>query len=119
MRLKLPAITISAVLAGIGLGGCSMQPDPRAQRGKAAITRYGCGTCHTVAGINSARGLVGPPLTGLRDRGYIAGMLPNSRENLAQWVRNPKAINPGTAMPSLGVSGPDAADIAAYIYSIP
>jgi cytochrome c1 len=50
---------------------------------------------------------------------YIAGMLPNSTENFEQWIRNPKDVNPRTAMPALGVSERDAADIAAYIYSIP
>jgi cytochrome c2 len=87
------------------------------QRGAAAISRYGCGSCHTVAGINSAHGLVGPPLTGVRDRMYIAGMLPNGPDNLIHWIRDPKAVNPKTAMPALGLSERDAADIAAYLYS--
>jgi len=85
--------------------------------GAAAISRYGCGSCHTVAGISSAHGLVGPPLTGVRDRMYIAGMLPNAPENMIRWIRDPKSVNPKTAMPSLGLSERDAADIAAYLYS--
>src|SRR3954452_1089999 len=71
------------------------------RRGAAAISRYGCGSCHTIAGINAAHGLVGPPLTGLRNRMYVAGMLPNTPENLMNWIRNPKVVNPGTAMPQL------------------
>lgn len=89
------------------------------QRGAAAIFRYGCGSCHTVYGIRDAHGLVGPPLTGIRDRMYIAGMLENSPDNLMNWIRNPKSVNPKTAMPVLGVSEKDAADIASYLYSIP
>jgi cytochrome c2 len=89
--------------------------DPR--HGAADISRFGCGSCHTVAGIPSAHGLVGPPLTGVRDRRYIAGMLPNEPANLIHWIRNPKSVNPKTAMPSLGLSERDAADIAAYLYS--
>ncbi|HWD00715.1 MAG TPA: c-type cytochrome [Candidatus Sulfopaludibacter sp.] len=87
------------------------------ERGQAAITRYGCGSCHTVAGIDSAHGLVGPPLTGIRDRMFIAGMLNNAPENLIRWISDPKSVNPKTAMPSLGLSERDAADIAAYLYS--
>jgi cytochrome c len=96
--------------ASLAAGG-----DP--QKGMAAISRYGCGSCHTVAGISSAHGLVGPPLMGLRDRMYIAGMLTNERDNLVHWIRDPKSVNPKTAMPALGLSETDAADIAAYLYS--
>jgi cytochrome c len=87
-------------------------------RGSAAIFRYGCGGCHTIKGIANAVGKVGPPLTGLRNRTYVAGMLPNSAPNLTHWITHPKQVNPNTAMPTLGVTGPDATDIAAYLYSI-
>lgn len=98
---------------------CQSNVNLDAERGKTDIVRYGCGSCHTVEGIRTARGLVGPPLTGLRSRMYIAGMLRNSPPNLVRWIHNPKEVNPLTAMPALGVSDQDAADIAAYIYSIP
>jgi len=110
--LLLSACNQSATTAAASLvaGG-----DP--QRGMSAISRYGCGSCHTVAGITSAHGLVGPPLTGVRDRMYIAGMLTNRPDNLIHWIRDPKSVNPKTAMPVLGLSQQDAADIAAYLYS--
>lgn len=101
------------------LSACSHPVPENAARGRTALLRYGCGSCHTVAEIPTARGLVGPPLSGLRDRMYIAGMLRNSPANLERWIHNPKEVNPQTAMPVLGVSDRDAADIAAYIYSIP
>ncbi len=88
-----------------------------ASRGSAAIYRYGCGACHTIQPLNNARGLVGPPLTGIRDRLYVAGMLQNTPENLEHWIRDPKSVNPNTAMPKLGVTSQDAIDIAAYLYS--
>src|SRR5689334_7026469 len=49
--------------------------------GQAVIQYYGCGSCHSIGGIDTARGQVGPPLNGVRDRVYIAGMLPNDPEN--------------------------------------
>lgn|SRR6476619_2405608 len=109
------------LLSGCGTGSAQVGTavtggDP--QRGAAAIRRYGCGSCHTISGINAAHGLVGPPLTGLRDRMYIAGILPNTPEALIHWIRDPKAVNPKTAMPTLGVSEGEATDIAAYIHSI-
>jgi len=86
-------------------------------RGRAAISQYGCGSCHTIAGISTARGLVGPPLTGIGARMYVAGVLPNNAENIVRWIQDPKAVDDKTAMPKLGVTARDATDIAAYLYS--
>jgi cytochrome c2 len=86
-------------------------------RGKTAIAKYGCGSCHTIAGIGNARGLVGPPLTGIAARMYVAGVLPNTPDNIVRWIRNPKAVDEKTLMPALDVSDQDAVDIAAYLYS--
>lgn len=86
-------------------------------RGPAAIFKYGCGSCHTIAGIANARGLVGPPLTGIGARMYVAGVLPNNPDNIVRWIQDPKGVDEKTAMPKLGVSKQDATDIAAYLYS--
>jgi cytochrome c2 len=87
-------------------------------RGPALIRSYGCGTCHTIAGVSGANGLVGPPLTGIAQRAYIAGVLPNAPENMVRWIENPKLVDSLTAMPVLGVSPADARDIAAYLYTL-
>lgn len=86
--------------------------------GKQLIQTYGCGSCHTIPGIYTARGLVGPPLLYFSRRTMIAGELPNSPDNLVRWIRNPKAIESGTAMPALGLSDYDAHDVAAYLYTL-
>jgi cytochrome c2 len=87
------------------------------QRGRSAIYKYGCGSCHTVAGIPDAHGLVGPPLSGIGNRTYVAGVLRNTPDNIVRWIRSPKDVNAKTAMPVLGVTEQDATDIAAYLYS--
>lgn len=87
-------------------------------RGASTISRYGCGSCHSIPGIAGANGLVGPPLGGIGDREYIAGILPNQPVNLMRWVRDPRAVNERTVMPNLGVTPGDASDIAAYLYSL-
>lgn len=120
--LAIFALALSALLAGCSASSVragAVVPGGDSRRGPAAIARYGCGSCHTIGGIAGAHGLTGPPLTGLRNRMYVAGMLANQPENLVRWIRTPKLVNPNTAMPQLGVSERDAADIAAYIYSIP
>jgi len=48
----------------------------------------------------------------------IAGELPNVPDNLVRWIMNPPAIEPGTAMPDLGLSKQQARDIAAYLYTL-
>ena len=92
--------------------------DPAVRRGKVLIAEAGCGTCHLVPGITGADGLVGPPLLAFSRRAYIAGLLRNNPNNLVTWLRWPQRVVPGNAMPDLGLSEPQARDIAAYLYTI-
>lgn len=87
-------------------------------RGRQAIQIYGCGSCHTIPGIDQANGTVGPPLYFWARRTYIAGEVPNTPDFLIRWIQVPQAIEPGTAMPNLGVTEQHARDIAAYLYTI-
>ena len=89
-----------------------------AARGKLAIDRAGCGSCHTITGVAWPKGKVGPPLDGLSDRALIAGRVANTPGNLAAFIRNAPVAAPGTTMPAMPVSGRDARDIAAYLYEI-
>ncbi len=87
-------------------------------RGKAVIRRYGCAACHSIPGIAGANGQVGPPLDGIASRTHLAGQRPNTPDNLIRWIRDPQSIQPGTAMPELGVTEQDGKDIAAYLYTL-
>lgn len=89
-----------------------------AKRGMTSIQKYGCGSCHTIPGIRGAHSLVGPDLSGVAGRVYIAGVLTNSPDHLVDWIRNPQAIDDKTAMPNLSVNVRDARDIAAYLYTL-
>jgi cytochrome c2 len=89
-----------------------------ADRGKAAIARYGCGSCHDIPGIRGANGLVGPPLTHWAQRRFVAGEIENTPEHLITWITMPQAVEPGTAMPNMGISDGEARDIATYLYTI-
>lgn len=115
-------VLVSALLAF----GCGAPEPPGvhvaggdAQRGRALIERYGCVACHSVPGLASYGANVGPPLVSLSQRGYLAGVLPNTPEAMVRWLRDPTAVDPRTAMPNLGVSQAEALDIAAYLYSKP
>jgi cytochrome c1 len=88
------------------------------QRGKAALSKYGCSACHTIPGVRGADALVGPPLTKMGSRSYIAGVLPNTPGNMMRWIENPLEVDRLTAMPNLGVTDTDARDISSYLYSL-
>jgi cytochrome c2 len=89
-----------------------------ARHGARLISATGCGACHTIPGISGAHGLVGPPLTAMGRRTMVAGLLPNTPENLVHWLRAPQSVAPGNAMPDMGLDDRDAHDIAAYLYSL-
>ena len=88
------------------------------QTGKQLIVKYRCGACHTIPGVDDANGMVGPPLIWFARRTYVAGEIPNTPPNLVRWLRDPKSVEPGTAMPELGLSDQDARDVAAYLYTL-
>lgn len=87
--------------------------DPR--RGRIAIRQYACQTCHFIPGVVGAEALVGPPLNGIARRRYLAGVLPNTPDNMIRWLRDPQQVDPLSAMPDVGVTERDARDIAAYL----
>lgn len=89
-----------------------------ASRGRVVMSEYGCGSCHVIPGVAGAVGTVGPSLSGFSDRAYIAGILTNAPGDLTRWLINPPLFAPETAMPDMGVSERDAADMAAYLYTL-
>lgn len=113
-------------LLAVAAGGCSegtVRPRHEvaggdAERGRVRIGAYGCGECHDIPGVAGANAHIGPPLDAYSERAYIAGALRNEPEALVRWIMNPQSIEPGTAMPDLGVQERDARDIAAYLYSL-
>jgi cytochrome c2 len=87
-------------------------------RGKALISAYGCGACHTIPHVAGAASVVGPDLHGMAKRAYIAGVLPNTPDNMIRWLTNPPAVDDKTAMPNLHIGDAEARDIAAYLYTL-
>lgn len=115
------AVAVTFVVRGPGRVPTTsewVEPEGDLEQGQAAIMHYGCGSCHTIPGIRGADARVGPRLGGFSEQSYIAGMLVNTPDNLARWIEDPRAINPETVMPDLGVSATEAQDIAAYLYTV-
>jgi cytochrome c len=87
-------------------------------RGHDLIIEYGCGTCHVIPGVKGAVGRVGPNLTSYGERTYIVGSYQNTPNLLSRWIAQPQQLEPGTAMPNLGVSATEAQDMAAYLLQL-
>jgi cytochrome c len=124
--LKMRLLLLVSLAPVLYLGGCSGSEIHEAEsltggsviRGTAAIDRYGCAACHTIPGIPGANATVGPPLTSVAVRQYLAGHVTNTPANMIKWIQHPRAIDPGTVMPELGVTDQDGKDIAAFLYTL-
>jgi cytochrome c oxidase assembly factor CtaG/cytochrome c2 len=114
------------VVLAFVLAGCGQQADSDTaenqlgdvKHGAILLDHYGCGSCHAIPGIADAQGDVGPPLTRISRRVYIAGLLRNSPDNMEQWLMHPQRIAPGNAMPDMQMPESDARDITAFLMTL-
>jgi cytochrome c len=73
-----------------------------------------CGTCGTLTSDGKTATVrwfdpqQAPPLEAFSGRAFIAGRLPNTPDNLIRWIRDPQGVDPGNAMPDVGVTEADA-----------
>ena len=115
MRLTLLALML-------GCAGCSDKAVPAlggdVERGRLLLRQFSCGACHEIPGVAAADGRVGPPLVGIATRVYLAGVLPNTPQNMAAFIRAPQKTDPRTAMPDMGVGEAHARDMVAYLYTL-
>lgn len=86
------------------------------RRARTTLRQYACENCHLIPGMVGPRTYVGPPLTDWSRRKLIAGVLPNTRENLIRWLVDPHGISPGTLMPDLGIEPVHAQEMATYLF---
>ncbi|MFC5038185.1 cytochrome c oxidase subunit II [Tianweitania sediminis] len=92
-------------------------PSPTAQAaGLQAFLSNGCGGCHTISGTE-ARGKIGPDLSHVGSRETIgAGILPNTVQSIARFIKEPDTIKPGVRMPSFRMlPDEEIAGIAQYL----
>jgi cytochrome c oxidase subunit II len=86
-----------------------------ARRGEQVFTDHQCGSCHTIRGTPAAGG-VGPDLTHVARRTTLAALtLPNTRRELAAWIRDPQYFKPGNRMPALDLDRSDLEAVSAYL----
>lgn len=127
MSARVPIRRAALALPLLAVAACSRLDDGQvraltnggdAEHGRRLMAEYGCGGCHTVPGVPGARGKVAPPLAGIAQRMYIAGVLENNPNNLISWIKDPPAVDSSTAMPRIGLTERQSRDIAAYLYTL-
>ena len=75
-----------------------------ADTGKAIYSRSACIGCHVISGNPMSMGIIGPNLTHIATRYTIAaGLYPNDAKYLSAWIKNARAMKPGSTMPTLGM----------------
>jgi cytochrome c oxidase subunit II len=85
------------------------------QRGHAVFMSRRCAGCHAINGTE-AFGQMGPDLTHIGSRSTIgAGTLPNTRDHMNAWVKNPQAAKPGNQMPPNPLSDEESRALLAYL----
>jgi cytochrome c len=118
-RVILELVSLCMLIAGcdrVSQAPQGLAGDP--ERGRLLLRQYGCASCHTIPGVATARGNVGPPLGGVGQRTYLGGVVTNTPQNMVAWIRAPQKFDPPTAMPDLHVAEADAQDMVAYLYRI-
>lgn len=91
---------------------------PADDPGRAAFFGSTCSGCHAVAGTE-AEATIGPDLTHFGGRKTIgAGALPNTTENLSEWILDSQEVKPGNEMPPTPVTPAELALIVDYLQGL-
>jgi cytochrome c oxidase subunit II len=92
--------------------------DSAAAEGRHVFETQACMNCHTVQGT-AATGRFGPDLTHLMSRDTLAsGIIPNTKDHLREWVRNPDTFKPGALMPAMQLSDTQLDQVTAYLETL-
>jgi len=105
-----------------------------AANGAKLVSGGTCIACHSIKGVPTMVGVVGPNLTHVGSRTTIAaGLYPNDAKHLAYWIKNSRMMKAGVIMPTLGLNQYDPilkatqkfglsdqqiADIVAYLQTL-
>jgi cytochrome c oxidase subunit II len=90
--------------------------DELVQLGSELFLQRGCVQCHAIAGTG---GDIGPDLTNFGQRLTLAaGIVDNTAENLAAWLRDPQAVKPENHMPTIPLTEEDIDALVAYLLSL-
>jgi len=91
---------------------------PEQETGKRLFENKACASCHNIQG-STASGTIGPDLTHLASRHYIAaGSLATNRGSIAAWLADPQTIKPGNNMPRVRLNAGELNALSAYLAAL-
>ncbi len=105
----------------------ALQADPLIERGRQLFAQKGCTNCHTIDNYADGFTVGDPDFPNLTNFGLrtslAAGVLDNTPENLARWLRDPQEVKPTNYMPTLWETDDPNRDeeieaIVAYLLSL-
>jgi len=95
------------------------RPGSLEAEGRKLVGQMACKGCHVIDGVDGMVGRVGPNLTHVSSRPFLAGaVFENTEENIARWVTRPDDLKPGSRMPSLGLTPEQVEAVTAYLRSL-
>jgi cytochrome c oxidase subunit 2 len=96
----------------------SIPTAPTAKAGMDTFFAQTCANCHAIGGTTAVANAA-PDLTHLASRRDLgAGVISNTPQNLAQWLRNPMRIKPGCQMPNFNFGDEQIDQLVAYLETL-
>ena len=96
----------------------SRDPPDTVRRGRDVFMQARCATCHTIRGSDAA-GQTAPDLTHIASRPTLgAGSVPNTAENLANWIQDSQRVKPGNQMPPNALAAEDLQALVSYLETL-
>lgn len=90
-----------------------------ATRGEETFRSMACVNCHNL-GSTGPKARFAPDLTHLASRSTLgAGVLSNTPEDLARWLKDPQSIKTGCHMPDTQLSDAQVSDLVSYMKALP
>ena len=107
VRLSFLILLVSVTACSGATPEQAATPAASVEAGQLLFRNKGCVTCHRNARVEGETGLlaVGPDLTTYR----------GDPEYLRQWLDDPRAFKPDTAMPDLGLTTAEIEDLIAFL----
>jgi len=91
---------------------------PSVREGRELFERTSCISCHRVRGT-VANGRFGPDLTHMMSRDTLgAGVAPNNRENLIDWIETPDHLKVGVLMPPMQLERRQIESMVDYLVTL-
>ena len=88
------------------------------KRGQQVFLTSTCVMCHAINGTPAGSN-IGPNLTHIASRNTLAAAtMANTRDHLAQWIKDSQTIKPGNKMPQNNLSDADLQSLIDYLQSL-